>query len=158
MRVFTDPMNDSITRCDKLRPCPLEDSSENTGPTDSQWRTFFHYPEYCESGQTWLRNHLPKYDARVVGGYQGLDIVVLYFEHRLAVGVLVTIVVLGSTCVAMCWAVMKGDISGGVGIGAYIIGVISLIVVIYIHNQNVGHYLQRWDGDVKLLDYHLLYF
>src|SRR5947199_2782106 len=131
MRVFTDPTN-GHTCCDKLSPYPLEDSSENTGPTDSQWRTFFFHPEKCLPGETWLRNHLPKYD-RVVGGYRGLNILVLYFEHRLAVGVLVTITCVFATCIALYWAVMKNDTSGGFGIGAYIIGLIALILVLYIH-------------------------
>ena len=134
MRVFTDPINGYIC-CDKLRSHPLEDSSENTGPTDSQWRTFFNHPEKCESRQTWLRDNLPKYDARVVGGYQGCDILVLYFEHGLAVGVLVTITCFCATGFALSWAIIKNDISGGCGIGAYIIGLMGLIAVFYVRNE-----------------------
>ena len=156
MRVFTDPTN-GHTCCDKLSPYPLEDSSENTGPTDSQWRTFFHHPEKCEPGQTWLRNHLPKYETRVVGGYRGLDILVLYFEHSLAVGVLVTIACACITCFALCWAVRNSDISGGFAIGAYIIGLIALIAALYIRNESVGRYSQSWDRQANLLDDYLFY-
>ena len=137
MRVFTDPTN-GHTYCEKLCPHPLEDSSENTGPINSQWQTFFHDPEKCEPGETWLRDNLPKYDSRVVGGYRGLDIFVLYFEHSLAVGVLVTMACLFATCFALCWAVMKSDPSGAFGIGAYIIGLIALIVALCIRNDNLG--------------------
>jgi hypothetical protein len=134
MRVFTDPTNDHA-RWDKLRPCPLEDLLENTGPTDSQWQTFFQHPEKCESKQTWLRDHLPKYEDPVVGGYRGLDMVVLYFEHSLAVGVLVTMACLCVTFFALSWTIMKSDASGGFEIGSYIIGLIALFVAVCIRNE-----------------------
>jgi hypothetical protein len=81
---------------------------------------------------TYLRDHLPKHDRRVDGGYRGEDVTVLYFEHAFAVGVLLQIMALGiiATGISLCWAVMKKDVSGGFGIGAFVIAVATLVAAI----------------------------
>jgi hypothetical protein len=126
VRAFTDPHNGD-TLYDKLPSDPLEYSGEDTGPTDAQWRTFFYHPEKCDVGETYFRQHLPKDQSKVVGGYRGRDVNVLYFDHSLPVGFLVTIIAAFAALLALFWSIAKHNISGGFSMGAFIIALISLM-------------------------------
>jgi hypothetical protein len=129
MRVFTDPTS-GYTRCDMWEHSPL--SLEGLVPSGSQWFIYFNSPEKCEEGQTYLRTHLPKYPNKVIGGYKGLDITVLRFEHSFAIGVVVTMVGVISLCVSLFWAIIKGDISGGFSVGGYILTLTTLIAALWV--------------------------
>jgi hypothetical protein len=148
MRAFHDVGNpEGYTQCEKLHPHPLESyiqceqlhslsiratTETCTPPTNLQWMTYFNHPERCKAMDTYLRDHLPKHDRRVEGGYRGQNITVLYFEHALAVGVMVIMmgIIIISSIISLCWAVMKNDVSGGFGIGAFLIAVATLVAAI----------------------------
>ena len=128
MRVFNDQVRD-YTQCDRL-----EDTFENEVansryvPTNSQWRNHFEHPELCKERETWLRDSVPMNDLPVVGGYRGRNVRVLYFEHSLAAGVLLPLIVVFATCFSLCWAIKMDDISGGFGVGAYVLAFFAFVV------------------------------
>jgi hypothetical protein len=128
MRVFK--RKSGLVLCEKLKPYPLEDSLENTGLTDLQWRIPFDHSEECP--ETFSREFLPLKDSLVETDYPGCDTMVFYFEHGLAVGVLAVMVGLFVTFFSLCWAVIRHDISGGFGAGAYIVSLIALVVTLYL--------------------------
>jgi hypothetical protein len=130
MRVYTEKGKE-YTQCDKLKPRPLEDQHENIGPTDSQWRTYFNYPEKCEQRATWLRLHLPKNESRIAGGYQGTDHLVLYFEHGIAIGVLATLVGGVAFGCALYWTFGQHNLSGGFGVASWIVGFVGFVAACY---------------------------
>lgn len=139
MKAFNDRQC-SYTQCDKIRSRPLEDSCENGGPTNSQWRKYFNHPELCEDRETWLRGHLPMNNDPVVGGYRGCKVLVLYFEHSLAIGVLVTTIGIVTTIFAILWAIKKNDLSGGFGIGGYFFAFIAFVATFYFGGSVLGWY------------------
>src|SRR5437762_13341553 len=109
MRVFNDRVR-NYTQCDRLQSRSLEDSYENSCPTNSQWRNHSDHPELCEERETWLRSHLPMNDLPLLGGYRGRNVIVLYFEPGLAVGVLLTVTTAVTICFSVGWAVKRDDI------------------------------------------------
>jgi hypothetical protein len=133
MRIYTVSGKNG-SQCHKLKPSPLEDQQENVGPTDSQWREYFNYPEKCEERATWLRLHLYKYDIedwKVIGGYTGTDCFVLYFEHGLAIGVQVTLISgLAFACV-LYWAIAQDSLSSGLAVFSAIVGFFGFVLTCY---------------------------
>lgn len=144
MRVFNDNVRD-YTQCDRLTFRRAEDPFENEIvtnaqyiPTNSQWRNHFEYPELCKDKETWLRDSVPMNDLPVTGGYRGRNIRVLYFEHSLAAGVLVILIVASASSFSLFWAIGKDDVSGGFGVGAYVLAVFAFLVTFCFQEGAIG--------------------
>jgi len=135
MRVYTESEKED-SQWDKLKPRPLEDQQENVGPTDSRWRTYFNDPEKCEERATWLRWHLSKNNSRIIGGYQGTNNLVLYFEHGIAVGVLATIVGGVAVGCAFYWSFAQHNLQSGFSVAAWIVGFAGFVAACYINAHN----------------------
>ena len=129
----------NYTKCGKLGDKPLDDPYVEIRPTCSQWRCHFNDPSTCDDGESWLRGHLPKYDNAVAPGYRGCNIVVLYFEHSINIGLIVTFVGFIPTLFAGVWMYRKTDNTlEGFGVAAYIVDYTGMLLVMYFAARNLG--------------------
>ena len=59
---------------------------------------------------------------------------VLFFEHSLAVGVIVALLIAATVFAvvfALCWAVLKSDVGGAFGVGGFVVTVATLLCMVY---------------------------
>ena len=80
---------------------------------------------------------MPNNLNKVVPSYEGIDILVLRFEHSIAIGVQLKIMSVVASCFSIFWAIIKSDISAGFSMGAYMVTLAALITTLYVRNRRI---------------------
>jgi hypothetical protein len=98
------------------------------------YKTFFIDPTECPDGSTYYREKMPRCTERITEAIQEDTIQGLYIQHDLLGGrIAVAILMIGLFVFADYWSIKKLDISGGFGIGAYILAAIPIFALFVIN-------------------------
>jgi hypothetical protein len=99
------------------------------------YTAFFHDPDQCEDRSTHFREKLPKYDKQITEAIRGDVLEGVYIEHTALGGrIIIALMIIISFAFAVIWSAKKTDVSGGFGVGLYILTAIP-IIILFFHNR-----------------------
>ena len=94
------------------------------------YTTYFHDPDQCHLESTYCRDFLPKHEDKITDAIRERQLEGLFIQHTVLGGrILIALMIIITFVFADIWSAKNSDLSGGFGVGAYVLAAIPVIAL-----------------------------